>query len=271
MDRTLLHVFRNNPLGRETLLQSAHFAKAMGLVLQVYIPKFPQFLLYFEPAVVTVTLDGSYLEQPELAEQRMRDIVEPIGAELDLYEPHEFTAPTLPDVPSHHAFMACPRSMSEPSRRVHFGTLGPRVRSIVQNATFPALLPTSIYKPWTRVTCCYGGSRNASRALAVARGIHERAGGPLRLLTFAEGKKRAHYEQALERDGVLSAIESGDIEWRLSEDRNPAIDYYSIDRDTLVVLGAYGARGIKRSLFGGTLERIQAAVPNNLIVVGPNA
>ena len=67
MDQQLLHIFRNNPLGRETLLQSLYFCKTMGVAPVIYIPEHTKFLMYFENDVVQVDLDSSYLTSPETA------------------------------------------------------------------------------------------------------------------------------------------------------------------------------------------------------------
>ncbi|MCP4108404.1 MAG: universal stress protein, partial [Desulfobacteraceae bacterium] len=40
MEPQLFHIFRNTPLGRETLLQSIYFCNKVGASLTVYIPKF---------------------------------------------------------------------------------------------------------------------------------------------------------------------------------------------------------------------------------------
>lgn len=44
MTMPLLHIFRNTPFGRETLLQSAYFCRRMQLPLYIYIPQFKNFL-----------------------------------------------------------------------------------------------------------------------------------------------------------------------------------------------------------------------------------
>ena len=64
MEERLLHVFRNTPLGRETLLQSLYFCKTLDVSLQVYVPQSTQFLIYFDHDAVQVDLDGSYLTSP---------------------------------------------------------------------------------------------------------------------------------------------------------------------------------------------------------------
>ena len=48
MPLELLHIFRNTPFGRETLMQSAFFCQQMGMPIDIYVPRESQFLMYFE-------------------------------------------------------------------------------------------------------------------------------------------------------------------------------------------------------------------------------
>jgi len=48
MIRTLLHVFRNTPKGREVLMQSLYFCKLTGVSIVIYIPEHTKFLMYFD-------------------------------------------------------------------------------------------------------------------------------------------------------------------------------------------------------------------------------
>lgn len=61
MKAKLFHIFRNNPLGRETLLQSICFCEKVGASLVIYIPRHTKFLIHFETNTVQVDLDDSYL------------------------------------------------------------------------------------------------------------------------------------------------------------------------------------------------------------------
>ena len=61
MKLKVLHVFRNTPLGKETLRQAADFVKKTNSTLHVYIPTLDRFLMYFPDAIVEIKLDKSYL------------------------------------------------------------------------------------------------------------------------------------------------------------------------------------------------------------------
>ena len=79
MEPKLFHIFRNTPLGRETLLQSLFFCNTVGSSLIIYIPKHTKFLMYFENDVVQVDLDGSYLTAPETALAHASALAEEAG------------------------------------------------------------------------------------------------------------------------------------------------------------------------------------------------
>ena len=63
MKAKLLHIFRNNPLGRETLLQSIDFCEKVCASLIICIPKRTKLLIHFETDTVQVDLDGSWYQQ----------------------------------------------------------------------------------------------------------------------------------------------------------------------------------------------------------------
>ena len=60
-DPRLFHIFRNTPVGRETLLQSIYFGRKTGSSLEVYIPESKKFLMYFDSEVVQIDLDDTAL------------------------------------------------------------------------------------------------------------------------------------------------------------------------------------------------------------------
>lgn len=269
MNRKLLHIYRNSPLGRETLLQSIWFARKTGCRLEVYIPRHAQLLLYLESSVATIGLDSSYLRDPETAEERVRAIAAEAGLPVELIEPSGYTADNLPNLVADHAYMTCPRSMSELSSRVHLGHIGPRVRSIVLGAPFPVLLPTSVFKPWESVVACYGGSQNSLRALILARRLARHASFPLRVFTWADGHARSEYEKALEEADQRRIVAEDASEWLFVETPSLEQALYEIPREALIVAGAYGHGPLREALFGSKPEKIQSEVPNNLLLVGP--
>ena len=137
MDTQLFHIFRNTPTGRETFLQSLYFCNLMGSTPVVYVPKHTKFLMYFEKDVVQVDLDGSYLTSSETAEKHARALTEAEGLEPGFFNPKNFTASTLPDIPVDFDFMCCPRSISDLTSKIGLGYIGSRVRRIIKSAHFP--------------------------------------------------------------------------------------------------------------------------------------
>jgi nucleotide-binding universal stress UspA family protein len=265
----LLHIFRNTPFGRETLMQSAFFCQQMGMPIVIYIPRESQFLMYFEHGVVTVDLDRSYLRSPESARDHAREIVERFEVRHRLFEPTAFTA-GLPDVRSDYAFMSCPRSISDLSTKIGLGYIGSRVRAIVKQAPFPVLVPAVSFKKWDRIVSFFGGSTNAMIALRFAREISRRSKARLTIFTQLEGERDA-YEQQLEREGLAEDLAERRVEWLCFEESDLRANLYAVHSDALVLAGAHGHGVAKDLVFGSKLELIQSELPNPMVIVGPNA
>ncbi|MGD8847034.1 MAG: universal stress protein, partial [Desulfobacteraceae bacterium] len=148
MEERLFHVFRNTPLGRETLLQSLYFCKTLDVSLQVYVPKSTQFLIYFDHDAVQVDLDGSYLTSPDNAVAHVTELAQQGGLTPSFLIPKNFTASQLPDIPSNFDYMCCPRSITDLASKIGLGYIGPKVRRIVKSSTFPVLMTGSVFKAW---------------------------------------------------------------------------------------------------------------------------
>jgi nucleotide-binding universal stress UspA family protein len=250
-------------------MQSAYFCKQIGLAMEIYLPRHPQFLMYFEHGVVTVDLDRAFLRSPETAKEHASDIVEAFSIPYGFFEPKRFIAPDLPDLPVDYGYMCCPRSISDLSSKIGLGYIGSRVRSIVQKASFPVLIPSAALKQWNSIVCFFGGSANASNAVRRARHLSERSETPMRIFTQAE-KKREFYEDALRSAFARESVEPELAEWLYFEGGDMEENLYAVPSDALVVVGAYG-HGVARDLFfGSKMEMIQTMLPNPLLVVGPD-
>jgi hypothetical protein len=268
MVNELLHVFRNTPFGRETLMQSAFFCKQVELSMEIYLPRYSQFLMYFDHGVVTVDLDRSFLRSPDTAREHASEIVEAFSIPHRFFEPTRFTVAELPDLPVNYGYMCCARSISDLSSKIGLGLIGSRVRSIVQQARFPVLIPAAAHKEWNSIMCFFGGSANASIALRCARNLSERSGKPMRIFTQAE-KTMEFYEQALHSAFASESVEPNYAEWLYFEEGDMRENLYAVPSDALVVVGAYGHGVARDLLFGSKLEMIQTVLPNPLLIVGP--
>ena len=270
MDYQLFHIFRNTPLGRETLLQSAFFCKTVGLAPTVYIPESTKFLMYFDNDVVQVDLDSSYLTDPETAKNHASEIIESFGCEFGFLEPKHYTASTLPDIPTNFEFMCCPRSISDLSSKIGLGYIGPRVRRIVKSAKFPVLLTSPTFKPWNSIAVLFGGSTNAINAVKLGMRISRVSGKKLTIYTQMENKPREEYEDLLKKAGLADEISSNVKNWVIFNKGRLESNLYAIPHDALVVIGAYGHGLIRDFVFGSKMETIQSVISNNLLIVGPN-
>jgi len=265
----LFHIFRNTPLGRETFLQSLYFCQQIGATPVVYIPEFVKFLMYFDNDVVQVDLDDSYLTDPATAEAHARELLDSHNLKTKFFTPKNFTASTLPDIPTNFDFMCCPRSISDLSTKIGLGYIGPRVRRIVTSACFPVLITSPVYKPWQRLAVFFGGSANALNALKLGLRIARETGKSLDIFTQAGNRTRADYEAIIRDHGLGEEIERLQSRWIFFEKGAFETNLYEVPHDALVILGAYGHGLIRNLVFGSKMEKIQSTISNNLLIVGP--
>lgn len=270
MNDQLFHVFRNTPFGKDTLLQSIFFAKHLNLDLKIYIPKDPQFVMYFPQRAVTVELNKYFLYDPKTAWKHADRLVKENGVEASFFEPKDFTAMSLPDVPVNVQYMCCPRSIVDLSTKIGMGYIGPKVRQIIHYSTFPVLIPTPVYKEWKRIIVFFGGSANAIRAMEVALKLKTISGLPLIVFTKAERKPKTYYEEILEKHNLLDPVHEADTEWMFFDKGSFRKLLYEVPSDALVVAGSYGHGVVKELVFGSKIEEIQKVVPNNMLIIGPH-
>ena len=269
MAQKLFHIFRNTPLGRETLLQSIHFCKKMGTSPIVYIPESTKFLMYFENDVVQVDLDTSYLNDPETASAHAKELLVEAGMKPDFFSPKNYTASTLPDIPTNFEFMCCPRSISDLSSKIGLGYIGPRVRRIIQSARFPVLLTSPVFKPWRRVAVFFGGSTNAVNAMRLGIRIAKITGVALDVFTQLNRRKASYYRKIVRENQLEATLSEVMDQWIFFEKGRFEDNLYQVPHDSLVVLGAYGHGIIRDIVFGSMMEKIQSTISNNMLIAGP--
>jgi hypothetical protein len=270
MNQQLLHIFRNTPLGRETLLQSIYFCRQLSASVDIYIPKTNAFLLYFENDVVQVDLDDSYLTAPETARAHVTELMEPSGLRFRFLEPKNYTASSLPDISTNFDFMCCPRGISDMSSKIGLGYIGPRVRRIVKSARFPVLIASPSFKAWNSISVFFGGSENAVNALRLGFRISRLSGMPLNVYTQDEKGTQNHCERVIEQENLTEEMEQYVQDWHVFTKGLFEDNLYAVPHDALVVLGAFGHGLIKNILFGSKMEKVQSTISNNLLIVGPN-
>ena len=164
MNYKLLHIFQNTPFGRETFLQSLYFCKTVDTFPAVYIPKSEKYLMYFSNDAVQVNLDASYLRSPDTARGNAVEIADEMGVQISFYEPKNFTAPSLPDLPTNFDYLCWPQPVSGLLSKIRPGHLGLKVRRMIKYAAFPILITSPVFKPWKSISVFFGGSKNAMNA-----------------------------------------------------------------------------------------------------------
>ncbi len=269
MATQLLHIFRNTPFGRETLLQSCNFARKLGLTLVVYIPKFTKFLMYFENDIVQIDLDHSYIYSPDSAREHADQLLEAAGVEFTFLDSKQFTASSLPDVPTDFDFMCCPRSISDLSSKIGLGYIGPKVRRIVRSARFPVLITGTVYKPWESIAVFFGGSAMAVNSLKLGIRIARMTEKPLHVYTYLENDNRNDIQQTIEEEKLEAEMETHVEKWHFFNQGSLQENLYSVPHNALIILGAFGHGLIRSLIFGSKLEKVQSVMPNNMLIVGP--
>jgi nucleotide-binding universal stress UspA family protein len=269
MAQKLLHVFRNTPLGRETLLQSIYFCRKMAVQPSVYIPKSTRFLMYFENSVVQVDLDRSYRNDPDTAATpHVEQLLEAANIKPELITPKNYTTPTLPDIPTNFEFMCAPRCLSDLSSRIGLGHIGPRIRRILRAARFPVLITSPAYKPWQSIAVLFGGSVNAVNALRLEIRIAGVTGMRLDIYTQVRKNTPSGYRAIVQAEGLGKPLQHVLGKWTSFEKGRLETNLYEVPHDALVIMGAYGHGIIRDILRGSMLEKIQAAISNNLLIAG---
>ena len=271
MNHQLFHIFRNTPVGRETLLQSIYFCNQVGIAPVIYVPKHTKFLMYFENEVVQIDLDNSYLTAPDTSVQHAAELVEQGGFKARFYTPKHYTASTLPDINTEFDYMCCPRSISDTTSKLSLGNIGPKVRNIVKSASFPVLLTSPVFKEWHSISVFFGGSANAVNALRLGLRVSESSGMPLNIVTRLEKKNtRSDYEKIVQGQNMDDRLNRRLNKWLFFDKGKFEENLYDVPHDSLVILGAYGHGMIRDILFGSKMELIHSTIYNNLLIVGPN-
>ena len=270
MNPSLLHVFRNTPLGRETLMQSIYFCQTLDVGLTIYIPDAVRFMFYFDQEAIQIDLDRSYFAEPDSALERARFLAEEAGLNPSFLSPKNRTAKDLPDLPTSFAFMSCPRSISDLSSKIGLGYIGPKVRRIIRAAHFPVLMTAPVFKAWQSVAVLFGGSDSSLNALRTGLAIAQRTGFPLDLFIQMEHAEE-YYQERIREAGIEEELEQAVRRRHQFANGVFAHNLYSLPHDALVLAGAGGQGLIKETLFGSKVETAQATLTNSMLVSGPQS
>lgn len=143
-------------------------------------------------------------------------------------------------------YIVCPRSIRYLSTKIGLGYIGPKVRNIIQNSSFPILIPSPVYKEWKSITVFFGGSNNAVKALELGLEINRNSGFPLQVFTQAENQPLSYYRDILEKENLYEPIKKKEIEWWFYDKGKLQENLYDVPHDSLVIAGAYGHGLVKR-------------------------
>jgi len=265
MQLNLLHVFRNTPLGRETLMQAADFSRKTHSRLNVYLPEFDRVLLHFGPNAVEIRLDASYLYLQETARHNLQKISKEAHVRVHEVKAETMTASNLPRLPTNFDVISLPRIMVERKGPI---SIGSGVRKLVKSATASALIAPGRFHDWREVLVLFGGSQYSAVALQWGLAVSRESGLPLRLLTASDKQtSRAMCEDALRQYNLPADVFQN---WIFVESGSAVSILDKIPRDAMLMMGAYGHSGIRARLFGSTTELIQKNTANLIMLIGEN-
>ncbi len=262
----VFHVFRNTPLGKETLRQAADFARRINGELDVYVPEHDRFMIYFDYEAVEISLDKSYLYSIETAHAHMNHVLDELGVAARLVHVKTKTGSTLPDIEAGFDIISLPKVMTEAKGKILPQAVGKGVRSLVNVSPAPAIIGPGRFAEWNAVHAFFGGSTHSIRALRWAIRIANLAQVPLYVSSLCEGKnKQSQYEKLLHKEGISA---DSFAEWKFWQDKSFIEMLNQIPRDSLNVMGAYGHHSIRSTLFGSKTELVLRNTANLLMLVG---
>ncbi len=264
-----LHIFRNTPFGKETLLHSIYFCRLLELDLHVYIPETKKFMMYFQNASLEIDLDASYLKYPRTARQHAQAVLDQADFRASFLTSSSFTASSLPDLPTDVEFMTCPRIISDLTARGGL-SIGARVRNILLQAPFPILIPAQGFKEWHSLAVLFGGSDNGIKALRIGVSIAKICGLPLDIFTQADnGRSKSDYEAIISGHGLDLDLAGTWRHWHFYESGDFIDNLFFVPHDALIVMGVFGHGLVKDRFFGNTAETVQSSLANSMLLAGP--
>ena len=265
----LLHIFRNDPLGRENLLQSIYFCRTLGMGLTVCLPQSRRLRINFDQGAVRLQMDNAGRTEPSSAADRVMALTRDAGLKPKIVRPQK-GGMSLRDEPGKVKFISGPFDTQDHTAKIGLGYTGKKIRPIIRVADFPVLLPSPVFKPWKSVAVLFGGSQSAVHSLRYGIQIAKRSGFPLDLFIQQE-RNHGYYNRKIQEAHLEMAVARHCNQRHEFAEGKFANNLYAIPHDALVVLGAYGHGMVKNYHFGSKMETVLATLTNNLLVCGPKA
>lgn len=270
MNCRLLHIYRNTPLGREALLQSIHFCKTLNIGLSIYIPDSKRFLMCFGcgHGTLPIDLDESFLASPETALFHARELTKKEGIDPYWVIPQNDAEKSYPKIQDSFEFMCCPRCIKEPLSKLSIGYIDSSVRRIINAAQIPILIPSPVYRPWKKIAVFYGGSSSALNALRLGLQICRISGLSMDIFTQLDNGGNEDIQNSIDSQALKNEIDNVINRWHQFDSGDFISNIFNVSHEALVVLGGFHSQKYRN--FSSKMEKIQAALPNNLLAVGPN-
>jgi hypothetical protein len=267
MQEKVFHVYRNTPIGRETLMQAIDLCKKSSADLYIYSPQHDRFMIYFDADAVEVHLDQSYLHSPGTQKNNLDSILEAQRFVAKNVYSSTKTGSTLPDISTNFDLINLPKIMTELKKGLTGSNIGPGVRRLIKASHAPALISPNRFVDWSSIHLFFGGSRHAEKALRWALLLSRESKKPLHLTTLLEKKNESFYRDKIKKMNILPGRIAS---WTFWEQDSLFDALFKVERDQLIVMGAYGKSGLKKRLLGGTTEMVLRNSANPLLLVGEN-
>jgi hypothetical protein len=257
--RSLFHVYGDSPCGREELLQSAYFVrKTEALSLTVLVPGHSDLLMYCDSTVVTLHCGDGSSADVRTSRRHVLETLPSLPVDAWFFQTRGSGAGGLPEIPANWAVMAFPVSLNWRGIPASVGQLERAAASVAWRSPFPVFLPTRAFIPWRRVVALCVGSPADGDTAQVAHRITHLAEVPLSV--FAD---RRRFDQIAKHLSPWP-VDRFDL-------RDCGKSLYKLTPDTLLVVGAKKQASLMPGLTSTThLTRIRAALPNPMLLIGPN-
>ena len=266
--KRVLHVFRNTPIGRETLLGALHLCSMTGMQLYLYRPHTPRFTLQFADELIEIPLDASFIRDQRTARRHAEELAAQKRTVIHWVDTHHQLASTMPVIRDDFDLITSPHSIGGPGQDGSAAFVGSGVRRLIRTAHHPVVILPAPLVEWDQISVFFAGSSHAVCALAWARALSKAAGVPYQVLTHDEGKAVANASKALEANGWLKEVQP---HWHILPKGSFENNLWEVPRTSLVVAGAFGSSGVKARLFGSRTELLLSSLVTPFFLVGPNA
>lgn len=265
MSSRFLHVYEDTSLGREALLQTAHFCRIMDAAPVIYIPRTRRFLMYLENRVTQVDLAGFPKDEDarKCALSHASEIMADAGLDALFLDPAHWTTASLPDISVDFEFMACP--LPRRGGLAPYSDLG--MRRLPMEAPFSVFMPPVIFNPWKSIALFQYEGKKSEKSFMLGRRMAEKAEVPMDIFCFGRKEDQdEHFE---------NFIGGGSRHLRkvifLDKDAKGSEAWMHVPHDALLLFEALTGTWLGNRLFPSFQKEARTWLPNPALFSGAEA